>query len=253
VSPDGKQVFASHYRDGALTILSTSKGRLTGFADSVILRGSSINKQRQETAHAHFTQFLPELNFLVTADLGSDKLWIHSLQKGKIRKPEYAAIATVPGSGPRHFVYYPRKAWIYVAEELSSTVSQYYFHPDKMTIRHLQRVSTLPETFQENNSAADIHLSPDLKFLYVSNRGHNSIAIYRVDALTGELTPVGHQSTLGKTPRNFYVDTQGEFVLVANQDSDDIVFFTRNNETGLLQDTGIKLKVPSPVCLKMGI
>lgn len=252
VSRDGNYVFASHYRDGALTILSSGKkGQLIGLSDSVFLRGSSINKQRQESAHAHFTQFIPELNFLVTADLGSDKLWIHSFRYGKISKPAYAAIETTPGSGPRHFEFYPRKNWIYVAEELSSTVSQYYFHPDKLTISHLQRISTLPDSFSGSNSVADIHFSPDFKFLYVSNRGHNSLAIYRVDATTGKLNLIGHQPTLGKTPRNFYMDTRGEFVLVANQDTDEIVMFRRDKETGILHETSVRLQVPSPVCLKM--
>lgn len=253
-SPEGNYLFASHYRDGSMTVLSAGKnGKLIRMTDSVIHRGSSINKQRQETSHAHSTLFFPETSYIVTADLGTDKLWISKFDQGRLSKPPFMTITTVPGSGPRHFDFYKEKSLIYIAEELSSTVSIYSLDFMQKSAVQLQRISTIPDTFTQSNSVADIHFSPDKKFLYVSNRGHNSLAIFKVESQTGKLTLVGHQSTLGKTPRNFYMDSKGEFVLVANQDSDDIVFFLRDNETGLLKETGIKLQVPSPVCLKMGI
>lgn len=252
ISKDGKWLFASHYRDGSLVVLSTDKnGKISGLADSVIHKGSSVDKLRQETAHAHSTNFIPDTDYFMTADLGSDKLWVYKWNSGTINPAPLPFIASVRGSGPRHFVFLPGKPWVYVAEELSSTVSVYDVNIKKATIKHMQRISTLPNTFTQTNSVADIHLSPDLRFLYVSNRGHNSLSIFKVDYETGKLSPVGHQFTLGKTPRNFYMDTLGEFVLVANQDSDDIFFFKRDKTTGMLQETGLRMPVPSPVCLKM--
>ncbi len=254
ISPDEKSLFVSHYRDGSLTVLSVGKkGELKELTDSVIHHGSSIDKQRQETSHAHSTQFVPGTSNIITADLGSDKLWMYHFNKGKLSKPAFLVIDAFPGSGPRHFDFFKTQPWIYVAEELSSTVSTFSLDLNQKSAIQIHRISTLPDTFTQANTVADIHFSPDQKFLYVSNRGHNSIAILKVDATTGKLTLVGHQSTLGKTPRNFYMDSKGEFILVANQDSDDIVFFLRDSETGLLKETGINLQVPSPVCLKMGI
>lgn len=253
-SPDGKNLLLSHYRDGSLTVLTVDQnGRILGLTDSVIHRGSSIDKQRQETSHAHSTLFIPETNYTVTADLGTDKLWLYKFKEGKLSKPAFMTIQSTPGSGPRHFDFYKGKPFIYVAEELSSTVSVFSLDYNQFSTVQIQRISTLPDSFAQANSVADIHFSPDQKFLYVSNRGHNSLAIFKVDSQSGKLMLVDHQSTQGKTPRNFYMDAKGEFVLVANQDSDEIVFFTRDSETGLLNDTGTRLKVPSPVCLKMGI
>jgi 6-phosphogluconolactonase len=251
-SPDGNYLFASHYKDGSLTVLSVDKkGKITGLADSVIHRGSSVNKQRQESAHAHSTQFFPETNYIITADLGSDKLWVHKFDQGNLSKPAFMTLESVPGSGPRHFDFTKEKSLIYVAEELSSTVSVFSIDFKQNSAVQLQRISTVPDTFSQPNALADIHFSPDQKFLYVSNRGHNSVAIFMVEHQSGKLTLAGHYSTMGKTPRNFYIDEKGEFVLVANQDSDDIVFFTRDKETGMIKETEVKLKVPSPVCLKM--
>lgn len=253
-SPEGNYLFASHYRDGSMTVLSADKnGKITALTDSVIHRGNSVNKQRQETAHAHSTRVFPETNYIVTADLGSDKLWVHTFDQGKLHKPAFMTIESDPGSGPRHFEFYKDKSLIYVAEELSSTVSVFSLDFNQRSAVKLQRISTVPDSSRQTNSVADIHFSPDKMFLYVSNRGHNSLSIFKVEPQTGKLTLLGHQSTLGKTPRNFHMDNKGEFVLVANQDSDDIVFFLRDSETGLLKETGIKLQVPSPVCLKMGI
>lgn len=254
VSPDGRWLFASHYKDGSLTILSTDMaGKITGLADSVIHRGSSINKLRQEMSHAHSTNFIPGTDYFVTADLGTDKLWINKWNDGKINRTSNMTIESVPGSGPRHFDFYKGKQWIYVAEELSSTVSVFDINLKEASAKPVQRISTIPDTFKQTNTAADIHLSPDQKFLYVSNRGHNSIAIFKINGQSGKITFVGYQSSLGNTPRNFYIHKQGEFVLIANQDSDNIIFFKRDKETGLLIETEQKLQVPSPVCLKMVI
>lgn len=248
ISRDGKTLFVSHYRDGSLTMLSANEGRITGLVDSVIHRGSSIHPN-QKTSHVHSTWFLPDSDFIITADLGSDKLWVYKWDKDKIFRPASIIIDAVPGSGPRHMDFGGKK--IYVAEELSSTVSVYDIDLKTPSAKRIQRISTIPDTFHESNSVADIHLSPDHKFLYVSNRGHNSLAIFRVDEKSGKITFVAHQSCLGKTPRNFYMDRLGEFVIVANQDSDDIFLFRRDKESGLLTSTGQKLNVPSPVCLKM--
>lgn len=172
------------------------------------------------------------------------------MENGEITSAPLSYIATEPGAGPRHFALLPDSDLVYIAEELSSTVSVHRFDIVAGTSQQLQRLSTLPEDFTEPNKVADIHISPNGRFLYVSNRGHDSLAIFAIDAGTGRLTKVGHQQTGGQTPRNFLIDPQGEFVLVAHQDTDDIRLLERDAETGLLRLTEVRIEVPSPVCLK---
>ncbi len=164
-SPDGKYLLLSHYRDGSLTVLPVGlKGQISGLGDSVIHRGSSVDKQRQETSHAHSTLFIPETSYTVTADLGTDKLWLYKFNEGKLSKPAFMTIQSVPGSGPRHFDFYQGKPFIYVAEELSSTVSVFSLDYNQISAVQIQRISTLPDSFVQANSVADTISAPTRNF-----------------------------------------------------------------------------------------
>ncbi|WKN43109.1 lactonase family protein [Tunicatimonas pelagia] len=255
VAVDDEQnwLYISHYGGGSLSVFPVeANGKIGNLADSVQHTGSSVNPKRQEAPHVHSIQAVPQSDYFLTADLGLDEVKVYQMNGSDAT--EAFAITTEPGSGPRHFTQSADNRFIYIAEELTSTVSVHTLDPKGKKTGQTQRVSTLPDSFADNNTVAvstvaDIHLSPDGKFLYVSNRGHNSLAIYEVDERDGTLTPKGHQSTQGETPRNFAMDPQGEFVLVANQNTDNIAFFERDQQTGQLTPTDTELSVPSPVCL----
>ncbi len=189
----------------------------------------------------------------VKPDLGIDKIMIYKFQP-ELNKPLQPANPSFAlagaGNGPRHFTFHPNEKFAYVVEELSGTVSA-YTHNNGI-LKFLQRVSTHPKNYKGTIGSADIHVSPDGKFLYASNRGDaNTITIFSINKLTGKLSLKGYQPVLGKTPRNFVIDPTGNYLLVANQDTDNIVIFKRNKLTGLLKNTGEQLKIPKPVCLKM--
>ncbi|MBS1564147.1 MAG: beta-propeller fold lactonase family protein, partial [Bacteroidetes bacterium] len=155
-----------------------------------------------------------------------------------------------PGMGPRHIVFHPSLPYAYLVEEMGGMVSVFSYKNGKL--KTLQHIDAYPEGYKDLRASADIHLTPDGRFLYVSNRGAaNNIAIYSVNASSGKLKTVGFQPTLGVTPRNFMIDPTGNWLLAANQDSDNVVVFKRNTSTGLLEANGVQVHVPRPVCLKM--
>lgn len=249
---DEDHLYLSHYGGGSISVLSLKEdGSIRALVDTVQHTGHGPNKTRQEAAHLHSIQKVPNTAYFLAADLGIDALTFYQIKGDEVVPAPIPAIKTEAGAGPRHFTFSPDGHFLYVAEELSSSVSVYSLDPANRPTSFLQRLPTLPVDFSDQNTVADIHLSPDGKFLYVSNRGHDSLAIYRVDPSSGTLELVGHQPVMGKTPRNFMIDPQGTFLLVANQDTDDIIFFQRDVKTGLLEATDIRISVPSPVCLRM--
>ena len=156
---------------------------------------------------------------------------------------------TEAGAGPRHFDFHPNGRYAYLMEEMSGNVSVYAYSKGQLEL--LQNMSAIPGAYTGPIGSADIHVSPDGRFLYASNRGEsNTIAIFSIDPKTGKIFPINHQSTLGKTPRNFNFDPSGNFLLVANQNSNEIVIFKRDKVTGLLKDTGKRIPVFKPVCVK---
>lgn len=252
VHADANHLYLSHYGGGSISVLSLKEdGSIRALVDTVQHSGRGPNENRQEAAHLHSIQKVPNTDYFLAADLGIDALTFYQITDNDVVQAPIPAIKTEGGTGPRHFTYSPDGHFLYVAEELTSSVSVYALDMQNRQSSFLQRLSTLPADFQDQNTVADIHLSPDGRFLYVSNRGHHSLAIYRVDPSNGRLELVGHQSVLGQTPRNFMVDPQGAFVLVANQDTDEIIYFERDMETGLLEATDVRIAVPSPVCLMM--
>jgi 6-phosphogluconolactonase len=254
VHKSGKWVVAGNYSGGSLAAFPVNKdGSLQPYTQLIQHQGTGINKERQEKAHVHATVFSPAQDYLFTPDLGIDKVMIYRFSATASKPLTPAAqpfAAATPGSGPRHFTFHPNKKWAYLIEEMAGAVSAYQYNAGKL--KELQRIYTHPDTLTSQPGSADIHVSPDGRFLYASNRGkENNIAIFKIDGKNGKLTSVGYQSTMGAIPRNFCIDPTGNFLLAANQESNNIVIFKRDKTTGLLTYTGEQLSIPKPVCLQM--
>jgi 6-phosphogluconolactonase len=252
VTKSGKWVFAGNYSSGTLSVFPVATGGDIKAASQVIAHtGTGPNKDRQEGPHVHSTVLSPDNNYLFVPNLGIDKVMIYRFNNstGKLSPAPVPFVKTAPGSGPRHFDFAPNKHYAYLMEEMAGNVVAYAYNNG--TLKQIQSISSIPANFKGDVGAADIHVSPDGKFLYCSNRGDgNTITIFSINQNTGKLVLVGHQSTLGKTPRNFNFDPSGNFLLAANQGSDEIVIFKIDKKTGLLTDTGKRIEVPNPVCIK---
>lgn len=253
VDKTGKWVFAGNYSSGTVSLLSVSPdGGLESATATMQHNGSSVVADRQEGPHVHATFLNPNNKTLYVPDLGIDKVVIYDFdaKKGSLKENKPAYVTTEPGAGPRHIDIHPNGKYAYLMEELTGSISVYKVEKDGY-LSLLQNISGLPRDFNGIIGSADIHVSPDGKFLYCSNRGEsNTIGILSINPANGMLEWVDSQSTLGKAPRNFNFDPSGNFLLVANQNSDEIVIFKRDKLTGLLTDTGKRIKVSKPVCLK---
>lgn len=250
VDKTGRWVFAANYSSGSLALLhANSNGSLDSLRQVIQHEGNGPNVERQKGPHVHSTILSPDNKYLFVADLGTDKVTLYSFDRKKGLLKYKSAVASTPGSGPRHLDFSRNGRIVYVAEELTGTIASYKFYNGNL--QPLQRISVLPAGFTGAVGVADIHVSPGGKFLYCSDRGDdNNISIFSISKADGRLSVIGHQSTLGKGPRNFNFDPAGNFLLAANQNSDEIVIFKVNKETGLLTDTGKKISIPSPVCVK---
>ncbi len=252
IDRSGRFVLVANYSGGSVACLPIqSYGRL-GTATSIVQHhGSGPNRQRQEGPHAHQILTDPEGNFIFVPDLGLDKIMIYRLDRaqGTLLPGDPPSAATAPGAGPRHLAFLPDSRFAYAIDELDSTVTVFRYQAARGLLQLVQSVSTLPPDFLGRNNPAEVAVHPSGKFLYGSNRGHDSIAIFAVDAASGKLRPIGHEPTQGKTPRNFSIDPSGNYLLAANQDSDNVVVFRIDPATGLLHPTGQSLAVPSPVCI----
>jgi 6-phosphogluconolactonase len=252
VDRTGRFVLAANYGGGSVACLPIqSYGRLGAATSFVQHQGSGPNRQRQEGPHAHQILSDPEGGFIFVPDLGLDKILIYRLDRaqGTLLANDPPSASTAPGAGPRHLAFLPDSRFAYAIDELDSTVTVFRYLPALGSLQRLQSVSTLPPGFHGRNSPAEVAVHPSGKFLYGSNRGHDSIAIFAIDAASGKLRPLGHQPTGGKSPRNFSLDPSGKYLLAANQDSDNVVVFRIDAATGLLHPTGQSLAVPAPVCI----
>jgi len=204
-------------------------------------------------AHAHMIIPSPYGNFAYAVDLGTDKIYLYKIDPDELKLISPGVdTETKPGAGPRHMVFHPNKNLAYVVNELNGTIEAMKADTVTGLLTRFQVISTLPEGESGEAACADIHISPSGKYLYASNRGIiNNIAIYEINTQSGQLTLAGHQPVKGKTPRNFIIDPTGTFLLVANQNSDNIVTFRIDKATGRLIDTGLEVTVPSPGCLKL--
>jgi 6-phosphogluconolactonase len=254
VHKGGKWVIAGNYSGGSLSAFPVdADGSIQTYSQLVQHTGTSINKQRQDVAHVHSTVFSPKGDYLFVPDLGMDKVMIykfHPSDEKPLQPASPAFAATDAGSGPRHFIFHPNKKRAYLIEEMAGTVVAYNYKKGKLNV--IQQIATHADTAKGDFGSADIHISPDGKFLYASNRGgENNITIFSVDKSSGKLSLKGYQSTMGIQPRNFMIDPSGKYLLAANQKTGNIVIFKRDVETGLLQYTGDQINSPEPVCLKM--
>lgn len=247
VDATGKFVFVANYQGGVAMVYQRNEDGSLEFIQQLDHKGSGPHPN-QNGSHTHMVKVSPDNNFLFIPDLGSDKVWSYRInhEEGTVSKNTQEFIATAPGSGPRHMDFHPTKDIAYVMNELNFTVSVMNYESDSGTLTEYQRIPAIPSDFTAWNSSADIHVHPSGKFLYASNRGHNSIASFSIDE-AGMLTPIGHTSTEGGTPRNFNIAPSGDLLFVANQDSDSITIFSIDSETGKLTFTGNSLEVPTPV------
>jgi len=258
VDRTGKVVLAANYSGGSVICLGldadgslrpVASGSPGGFIQH---EGKSVNEKRQEKPHAHSIYPAADGRFAITCDLGIDKVLIHALDVGKATLAPHAFAPVKPGAGPRHFAFHPSGRFGYTCNELDLTVTGFAFDPAAGTLTEFQTLSTLPTDVTDHTgfSTAEIVAHPSGKFLYVSNRGHNSIAMFSVDEATGKLAFLGVEPIRGKTPRNFVLDPTGKFLLAAGMDSNTVTVFAIDPATGRLTFTGQSIDVPSPVCIR---
>ena len=241
----GQFLFAANYNSGSVAVFPVREdGTLGQASKSVQHSGSSANPQRQEGPHAHSANVAPDNRFVLVLYLGLDQIMAYSRQLNI-----GATTIMNPGSGPRHMAFGSGGKFAYVLSELTATVTAFRYEGRTGSLDELQTISTLPAGYTGPKSAAEIAIHPSGKFLYASNRGHDSIALFRIDPEKGTLTAGGHFVTQGKTPRNFAIDPTGTFLLAANQDSGSIVEFRIDQNTGALSPTGVTLPVPFPVSI----
>jgi 6-phosphogluconolactonase len=248
----GKYVLVSNYTSGSVVVLPVLKdGRLGEAASFVQHKGSSVNPERQKGPHAHAIALSPDNRFAIVADLGLDELLVYPFDavKGNLGASPQIVKAS-PGEGPRHLAFSSDARFLYVINELQSTVVIYAYDAVTGALRELQSISTLPKGFSRTSTAAEIEIDPSGKFLFASNRGDDSIAVFSIDSHTGTLTHVEIDPTGGKTPRHFTIDPTGTWLLAANQDSDNITVFRFDQKTGHLTATGDVIPVSSPVGLR---
>jgi 6-phosphogluconolactonase len=254
-SNNRKWVIAANYSGGNLVAYATRpNGALSDTVQTIYDEGSSFNKDRQLSPHVHSTTLNSAGNYLFACDLGTDKIMAYTFNEAATVNPLTAAgppfTSTVAGSGPRHLSFHPTGRWVYVIEELSGMVSAYRYENGALTA--MQRIDAHQKNFKGARGSADIHVSPDGRHLYVSNRGDaNNLAIFSIEQSTGKLTGKGFQDAGGRQPRNFTISADGKFILVANQASDQIKLFKRNSRTGLLQPVATTINVGAPVCLQL--
>jgi 6-phosphogluconolactonase len=252
IDQSGRFVMAANYNNGSIALLPIEQNGSLGnaiFTDQH--QGHGPVPDRQNGPHAHMITQSAN-SFVYYTDLGLDQIFIYSLNSSKgTLQPTNSNVHTGPGTGPRHLAFHPVQPWAYVVGELNGTIECFSVNNSTGALTRFQVISTLPSGETKPAASADIHVTPDGKYLYASNRGDiNNIAIYVIDQDTGTLRLLGHQSTKGRTPRNFAIDPSGKFLLVANQDSNNVVTFKIDPANGKLIDTGEKASIPNPVCLK---
>ncbi len=254
VDRTGKHVLTANFGDGSVCCFPTYvDGRLAEATCVLRHRGHSVHPLRQAGPHAHSVALDPGGRYAFAADLGIDRVMIYRYdwQRGQLAPGEVTCAEVPPGSGPRHFTFHPSGRFAYLINEIANTVSAFAYDFERGALDPLQAVSTLPEGYADG-SAADIHVHASGLFLYGSNRGHDSIAVFAIDTDSGRLEPRGHHPTLGQGPRNFCILPRGDILLAANAGTDNVVSFRIDGETGALERTGYELRVPSPVCLVAG-
>jgi 6-phosphogluconolactonase len=253
IDATGKYVLVANYGGGSVAMVPVQDdGSLGAAADFVQHEGSSVNANRQQEPHAHSINVAPNNKHAFAPDLGIDKILIYQIDRenGKLVPNDPPSVSVDPGEGPRHFDFHPNGKYAYVINEIGNTIVSYTYDAENGHLQATGSVSTLPGDFDGVSHTADIHVHPNGKFLYGSNRGHDSLVICAIDESTGQLEVVGFEPTGGKNPRNFGIDPTGSYLLAANQDTGDIHVFRIDGDTGKLSKTEHVAQVPKAVCLK---
>ncbi|MFC1763825.1 lactonase family protein [Planctomycetota bacterium] len=249
----GKYVLVANFGGGSVSVLPIeTDGRLGAFTARVQHQGSSVDPRRQRGPQTHSINISPDNRFAFAADLGTDQVFIYRLDstKGTLHANTPPSVDITPGAGPRHFAFAPNGRFAYVISELNSTITAFSYVASSGTLTKIQSITTLPEDFSGRNSCAEVCVHPSGKFLYGSNRGHNSIVVFQIDPQQGTLTWVEHETAGIETPRNFNIDPTGQFCLVANEDADTIGVFRIDTETGRLESTDHTITIGEPVCVR---
>jgi 6-phosphogluconolactonase len=253
VDRSGKDVLVANYGSGSFAVMPVkddgSLGEISSFVQD---SGTVADRKRQGGPHAHSINLSLDNRFAIGADLGLDKLFVFRFDPaaGSITANEPPSASVAPRSGPRHFAFHPSGKYGYVINEIGNSVTAFSYNAANGVLSEIQTVSTLPADFHGQSDCAEVQVHPSGKFLYGSNRGHNSIAVFAIDAGKGTLTPVEYVPTGGKVPRNFGVDPSGNYLIAANQDSNNLVVFKIDAKTGRLKATGQEFEVYRPVCVK---
>lgn len=245
----GKWLFTGNYTGGSVGVLPILADGKVGEPIQIIQHeGNGPNAERQEKAHVHSVNVSPNNHDIFVPDLGIDKVMAYRLDEQTGKLTEGKSMVVSAGSGPRHFAFHPNGKYAYVIQELTGKITAFAYQDSVLT--QIEEVSTLPKDFTGKNACADIHISPDGKYLYGSNRFYDTIVTFSIDEATGKLTQLSQTSVNGKVPRNFTISPNGKFVLVANQETDNIVIFKRDEKTGAITPTGKEIKLSMPVCLQ---
>jgi 6-phosphogluconolactonase len=246
VEPQGEHAFLANFNGGNVVVYPVARnGSLESYSDNVSL---GVLATDQRTAHAHSIIASPSGRYLLACDLGLDKIYIHQLDRRAGKLNLHGEYSAPWGSGPRHIAFHPSGKFVYLISQDAGTITTFAWDDDLGVLTELQTISTVPADFSGDPAASEIQAHPGGKWLYASNRGHNSIVIFRIDSASGTLSLLGFQASLGITPRNFTLTASGDILLVANQDSDQIVMFRLDTATGLLTELN-RQTVPTPVCI----
>jgi 6-phosphogluconolactonase len=252
VDSSGSNVLSASYGAGTVSVHQIGEDRELGERTALAQHeGSSLIASRQQGPHAHSVNLDPDNHFAFAADLGIDKIMVYRFNAahGSLNSTE-SSVALAPGAGPRHFTFHPQGRFAYVINELNSTVVAYRYDAASGQLTEIETITTLPADFVGKNHPAEVVVDPSGRFLYGSNRGHDSIVVYAIDPDRGTLTWVQHVATGGKWPRNFCIDPSGQYLLAANQQSDNVVVFRMEPSTGKLTASGHVIKVPNPSCIR---
>ena len=252
VDAAGEFLAIANYTSGSVVLCRIGQdGSIEKPTQMIEHKGAGPNKQRQERAHAHCCIWESSDRYLFVADLGMDKVFVYELNRNAGELKEVSSLAMASGSGPRHVSVHPNGKWVYIVNELNMTLTAASWNAKTAQLSLVDTVSTLPKDAKGNDfSTAEVLVHPSGRFVYSSNRGHHTIASFRVDVETGKLTPIGHTPTNGKTPRNFRITPKGDVLLAENQQSDSIFSFKIDPDTGELKGTGFSAKAPQPACIK---
>lgn len=251
IDSTGRMLIVANYKGGNVASFPVNEDGTLGRAASFFQHEGSSVHARQEQPHAHSADYSADGRFAFFSDLGLDQVKVYRADPATatMSPHEPPHVEVEPGSGPRHFALHPSGRFAYGLNELSSTVTVYAFDSEAGALSVQQTASTLPEGFETENYTAEIYVHPTGRFVYASNRGHDSIAIFAIDPENGRIEPRGQVSTRGEWPRNFAFDPSGQFLLAANQNSDNIAVFRIDQESGALEPTGTDLAIDAPVCL----